>query len=526
MSYDRAGFDPTTYRGNEFDIASNTIYGIGVHVVDLSQLLHHAEDTVVTLVDFDMPPNSDAGHVNALVKDIDNYWDQPARLYHGEIELKSGKYLPDNFARLMDTSNLAPLHIDSAPYKNVRFVSNSDRTCDTDLSYNREKIFATNQGTHHDHIKRHERRLVAPSLTDVEPNDQFWSYMHGLLAAVHVAHNINHKETRNLELGDLVLTPDGPLYRIDSGYVHRAQREYVNLTRPKQEIQTQTEVKPGLDSLYGIEAIKAKLQPLILHFKHQEVAARWKSKRPNGVFLSGPPGTGKSTIIHALGADIGADVQEVKGNELYGQYMGDSQNMITSVFDSVRNASRLTILFFDEFEGLIKTTDGQNTGTGTVNAVAGIFKKEAEQIAIENPNIILAGATNYPDRVDASLIRAGRFDLKITVPLPNETARQQLFGNLILGEIGNSDIKPEDVSGAAEEEGFKIYENDLADIDNLAEIARLTDGFSIADIVTVLAATSGDKFVQEATGHEVGPISLMDLKAKIMEYRQSQPNGL
>ena len=135
--------------------------------------------------------------------------------------------------------------------------------------------------------------------------------------------------------------------------------------------------------------------------------------------------------------------------------------------------------------------------------MAGIFKQEMNDLIEANPNVIVVATTNFPHRVDDSLIRSGRFDVKISVPKPDEASRAEIFRKMIRGLIE-----------AHEQPGFTMFADDV----DLAMLARMSHGMTGADVKEVLRRVQLAKAMQDArTGGRVDPISQADLVARITE---------
>src|SRR5581483_1950264 len=94
---------------------------------------------------------------------------------------------------------------------------------------------------------------------------------------------------------------------------------------------------------------------------------------------------------------------------------------------------RPLVVFFDEFESIVGIANNPSPGgaDNARNAVAGIFKQELNTLAKQNQQVLLVAATNDLDRVDPSLVRSGRFDYRIYVPMPDQAARQEIVVNII-----------------------------------------------------------------------------------------------
>ena len=122
-----------------------------------------------------------------------------------------------------------------------------------------------------------------------------------------------------------------------------------------------------------------------------------------------------------LANEIGATFREIRTPEILDKWLGGSERNIKQIFREARRYREPTVLLFDEFDSIISyAADGHDAASQAVNAVAGIFKQEMNGLIEANPNVIVVATTNFPRRVDESLIRSGRFDIKIAVPVPDE----------------------------------------------------------------------------------------------------------
>lgn len=549
MSYERAGFDPTNTAHSPFPVNHLDISGVHYYTVDFPRIMERADNgATLTLID-QAATSTDVAHVSAELLDGSNYKDQEARLYSGNIVIENpkGNYL-EVFKELIDETNFDNIGADKARglhFNNARRIDNTAGTFSSAVIYysNTSKIYISNQVHLDCRTGREAHRLNAPRKDVLTDRDQYRHFLSSIGLGVHLANGLRDGELQPLDPCVFVITPDGPLYKNpDTGeYVHTLKRQETTLRtaspkglpapKPaKQEI-TKTERRvedTRFEDLYGIDDIIEDLQPLVLYYKNPEVAKKWHARRPSGVFLKGPGGTAKTSIIYALANEIGADVREVRGEEVYGQLMGDSQRQIAAIFDEIRGATKPTILFFDELESIISSTDSKLSGSQTVNAVAGIFKRETSRIAEANPNVIFAGASNHPDRVDETLIRSGRFDIRINVGLPNEAARRQIFCNLIMNLADISvdipdamspsdapDTQPPDMS-----DRFQLFDATVTEQDELHKLSQLASGFSGADIVKIIESALLRKAYLEATGKQPAPVSAADLQAEIKRHNR------
>ena len=260
-----------------------------------------------------------------------------------------------------------------------------------------------------------------------------------------------------------------------------------------------------LDMVGGLVDVVAELRQIAVSFRHPEAMARWGARRPQGLLMYGPPGTGKTMLSRALANEIGADFREIRTPEILDKWLGGSERNIKQIFREARRYRTPTLMLFDEFDSIVSYAGaGGDAASQALNAVAGIFKQEMNDLIEENPNVIIVATTNFPQRVDESLIRSGRFDVKISVPRPDETSRAEIFRKMIRGLIS-----------AHETSGFRMFGDDL----DLAALGVASGGMTGADIREVLRRVQLAKAMQDARGGPVTPISQQDLIASIENLR-------
>ncbi|HEU5469271.1 MAG TPA: ATP-binding protein [Actinophytocola sp.] len=264
-----------------------------------------------------------------------------------------------------------------------------------------------------------------------------------------------------------------------------------------------------LDQVGGLSDVVSQLRQIALSFQHPEAMARWGARRPQGILMYGPPGTGKTMLCRALANEIGADFREIRTPEILDKWLGGSERNIKQIFRDARRYRVPTLILFDEFDSIISYAGaGGDAASQAINAVAGIFKQEMNDLIEANPNVLVVATTNFPHRVDASLIRSGRFDVKISVPKPDEDGRAEIFRKMIRGLIA-----------AHEQSGFRIFADDL----DLTALAQASRGMTGADIKEVLRRVQLAKAMQDArTGGQVAPINQHELIASITDLAGPQ----
>jgi transitional endoplasmic reticulum ATPase len=278
-------------------------------------------------------------------------------------------------------------------------------------------------------------------------------------------------------------------------------RRYV-VARESLPVVVTTTSEVTLDQVGGLVEVVGQLRQIATSFRHPEAMARWGARRPQGILMYGPPGTGKTMLSRALANEIGADFREIRTPEILDKWLGGSERNIKQIFRDARRYRVPTVMLFDEFDSIISYAGGGgDAASQAINAVAGIFKQEMNDLIEENPNVLVIATTNFPHRVDDSLIRSGRFDIKISVPKPDDNGRAEIFRKMIA-----------QLTAAHEKPGFTMFAPEV----DLAELGRLSHGMTGADIREVLRRLQLAKAMQDArTGGHVGPITQEELRTAI-----------
>ncbi|XP_041052443.1 ATPase family protein 2 homolog isoform X1 [Carcharodon carcharias] len=184
--------------------------------------------------------------------------------------------------------------------------------------------------------------------------------------------------------------------------------------------------KVSLSDIGGMENVKLKLRQAVeWPQKYPESFTRMGIQPPKGILLYGPPGCSKTMIAKALANESGLNFLAVKGPELLSKYVGESERAVREIFRKAR-AVAPSILFFDEIDALA-VERGSSAGAGNV-ADRVLAQLLTEMDGIEQlHNVMILAATNRPDMIDKALMRPGRIDRIIYVPLPDAATRAEIF---------------------------------------------------------------------------------------------------
>ena len=176
----------------------------------------------------------------------------------------------------------------------------------------------------------------------------------------------------------------------------------------------------------GLDEIKKRLiEAVEWPLKHAELFAQARIRPPKGILLTGPPGCGKTLLAKALATESEVNFISIKGPELMSKYVGESERGIREVFRKAKQAAP-AILFFDEVDSLVPHRSAGAGDSLVAERVISQFLTELDGIE-ELKGVLVVAATNRPDLVDPALLRPGRFDLVLELPMPDEKSRQMIF---------------------------------------------------------------------------------------------------
>jgi len=180
------------------------------------------------------------------------------------------------------------------------------------------------------------------------------------------------------------------------------------------------------DDVGGLEQVKQRLREAVeWPLKYAALFASFRLAPPKGVLLSGPPGCGKTLIAKALATETAVNFISVKGPELLSMYVGESERGLREVFHKARQAAPC-IIFFDEIDALASTRSTGRQDSGVGGRVLSQLLTELDGIE-ELKGVLVLAATNRYDLLDPALLRPGRFDVHLDLPLPDRAAREKIF---------------------------------------------------------------------------------------------------
>ncbi len=180
------------------------------------------------------------------------------------------------------------------------------------------------------------------------------------------------------------------------------------------------------DDVGGLDTLKEEMHEAVeWPLKHKEVFEHADVKPPKGILLYGPPGTGKTLIAKAVAHNTESNFISIKGPELLSKWVGESEKGVREIFRKARQAAPC-IIFLDEIDALAPSRSSGSSDSNVTERVVSQFLTEIDGLE-ELHNILIIGATNRVDLIDNALLRPGRFDRIIEVPLPDAKSREHIF---------------------------------------------------------------------------------------------------
>jgi transitional endoplasmic reticulum ATPase len=228
-----------------------------------------------------------------------------------------------------------------------------------------------------------------------------------------------------------------------------------------------------------MEKIKEEIKEAVeLPLKNPELFERTGIRPIKGILLVGPTGTGKTMLARAVATEREANFISIKGPEVLSKFVGESEKTVRELFRKARMASPC-IIFFDEIDSIAKARGNGSMDSGVSERVVDTLLTEMDGLQ-DMKNVIVLAATNRPEDIDPALLRPGRFDKIIDIPMPNAPTRLEIFKvhtkrmpldkDVDMGELANS---TENYTGAEIEN--IIREAGMNAIRNKREIVRRED---------------------------------------------------
>jgi len=246
----------------------------------------------------------------------------------------------------------------------------------------------------------------------------------------------------------------------------------------------------------GLEEVKQELVEAIeWPLRYANVFEELGAEAPKGILMYGPPGTGKTLLAKAVANASDSNFITVKGPELLNKYVGESEKSVREVFKKARQNSP-TVIFFDEIDAIAPERGGSMDSQVTERVVSQLLT-ELDGVE-ELKDVKVVAATNRPDMIDSALLRPGRLDSLVEVPVPDEEARREIL---------------------------RIHTRDapLADDVDLDEIAERTEGYTGSDLEALARTATMNAmrgFIESVEPDEIDA-SVGNVRVTMEEFEQA-----
>ncbi len=251
------------------------------------------------------------------------------------------------------------------------------------------------------------------------------------------------------------------------------------------------------DSIGGLEDVKREIQ-MATRYQFQRGFSRFGKKfdvaPAKGILFYGPPGCGKTMFAKVLAKDVGASFFAVKGSDFRSKWYGETEQNLSALFAKARQKAP-SIIFFDEIDSILEKRSDGTLGDSPEAKVVALFLTELDGITPLR-HVLVVGATNEPDSIDPAVLRPGRFDKLIYIPLPDRKGREKIF-RIHLGR------KPLTAG---------------IDYEKLAKSAERFSGADIADVCSKVA----EQAMQESL--RLGQTMLITMNALEKQIKATKPS--
>lgn len=241
----------------------------------------------------------------------------------------------------------------------------------------------------------------------------------------------------------------------------------------------------------GLDEVKEEIYlKMIYPFQHRELAAQYGIDVGGGMLMFGPPGTGKTMFAKAIATELDATMFVISPAQIMSKWVGEAEQNVRKLFEAAKEEEK-AVIFMDEVEALVPKR--RSSDSTVMQRVVPQILQELEGFDRKAGRALMfLGATNEPWALDSAMMRPGRLDTKVYIPLPDAPARLKLF-EIYLGK------RP------------------LDDDVNFAELAETTAGYSGADIKAIAGRAASRPFLESVAGAAPRKINRCDLLAVIEE---------
>lgn len=245
------------------------------------------------------------------------------------------------------------------------------------------------------------------------------------------------------------------------------------------------------DDIAGLDEVKNEIRlKMIYPFQHPKLASQYGIDVGGGLLMYGPPGTGKTMFAKAIACELDATMYVISPAQIMSKWVGEAEQNVKKLFDAAKSESK-AVIFMDEVEALVPAR--RESESSVMQRVVPQILQELEGFDRKAGRALLfLGATNEPWGLDPAMMRPGRLDAKVLIPLPDAEARFKLF-EIYLGK------RP------------------IADDVNFAQLAEHSAGYSGADIKAICGRSASRPFLESVAGAAPRKIMLADVLTVLAE---------
>ncbi|MHB9287575.1 ATP-binding protein [Halobacteriales archaeon Cl-PHB] len=251
---------------------------------------------------------------------------------------------------------------------------------------------------------------------------------------------------------------------LEEYFVEDEEEEMLDLV----DVRTPEEVELSLDDIVLTGDQEGEIGKIVKAIEHRDYLASIGLREIGKLLFVGPPGTGKTSVARALGGKLDLPVVEVKLSMITSQYLGETAKNVEKTFEVAKRLSPC-ILFIDEFDFVAKTRASDEHAA--IKRAVNTLLKNIDEVSLINDEVLLIGATNHPDQLDAAAWR--RFDEIVNFPKPDVQMRADIL-QIVTRQM------------------------DIAEFDPI-EVAERTEGLTGSDLRLVLREAVLDALTEERT---------------------------
>lgn len=348
--------------------------------------------------------------------------------------------------------------------------------------------------------------LLADATTAMQGANPLWRTMFSRML---VEAKLDSADERFLLLTFIVAFSDEDQFRAmhEQQEQERAAPKPMNVTlNMKREEEKKVPIEPikprwTLEDIGGCYEAKRRITDLIWLMLRPHAVEAWGRNLPTGALIAGPPGTGKTMLVHALASATGRPLIVASMADIFTKWYGESTQRVRNLFVAVKKSGG--ILFLDEADGVVSSRGARATHEESVRVV-NEFCKQMEALPTDGSTLVVL-ATNFQSNLDEAAVRAKRIDLIITIDHPDERERLSILRV--------------HVEAAQKKAGRELFVPEI----NWASISKMSAGLSGADLAAIVdRALLRKATLQARTDKPQSPVTAHELADALDQQRHER----